>query len=65
VLAHASSTGACCPPDTHTLQQLTAPRLPARPQEEIAAEVADMRWGTFKPLLADALVAHLEPIQSK
>jgi tryptophanyl-tRNA synthetase len=24
-----------------------------------------MRWGGFKPLLADALVAHLEPIQAK
>lgn len=24
-----------------------------------------MRWGAFKPLLADALVAHLEPIQAR
>ncbi len=24
-----------------------------------------MRWGTFKPLLADALVAHLAPIQAR
>ena len=24
-----------------------------------------MRWGTFKPILADALVSHLEPIQKK
>ena len=24
-----------------------------------------MRWGDFKPRLADALVAHLEPIQSR
>lgn len=24
-----------------------------------------MKWGGFKPLLADAVVAHLEPIQQK
>ena len=24
-----------------------------------------MRWGTFKPILADALVSHLRPIQEK
>lgn len=24
-----------------------------------------MKWGGFKPLLADAVVAHLEPIQNK
>lgn len=24
-----------------------------------------MKWGAFKPLLADAVVAHLEPIQQK
>ncbi|CAN0132953.1 unnamed protein product [Discosporangium mesarthrocarpum] len=29
------------------------------------AEVQDMRWGQFKPLLADAVVAHLEPIQMR
>jgi tryptophanyl-tRNA synthetase len=34
-------------------------------KEEVAAECADMRWGQFKPLLADALVAHLEPIQNR
>lgn len=34
-------------------------------QDEVAAEVSDMRWGTFKPLLADAIVAHLEPIQQR
>jgi len=33
--------------------------------EAILAEVGGMRWGEFKPLLADAVVAHLEPIQSK
>lgn len=29
------------------------------------AEVSGMRWGDFKPRLADALVAHLEPIQAR
>ena len=33
--------------------------------DEILAEVGNMRWGEFKPLLADAVVAHLEPIQKK
>eukprot|EP00968_Pinguiococcus_pyrenoidosus_P000450 scaffold29_cov251-Pinguiococcus_pyrenoidosus.AAC.45 len=34
-------------------------------QEEILAEVSDMRWGSFKPLLTDAVIAHLQPIQEK
>jgi len=34
-------------------------------EEEILAEVGNMRWGEFKPVLAEALVAHLEPIQTK
>ena len=32
-------------------------------QEAIAAECSSMRWGDFKPKLADALIAHLDPIQ--
>jgi tryptophanyl-tRNA synthetase len=32
---------------------------------EIAAEVADMSWGAFKPLLADAVVEHLRPYQDR
>jgi tryptophanyl-tRNA synthetase len=31
----------------------------------VAAECADMGWGQFKPLLADTVVAALEPIQQK
>ncbi|CAI5461130.1 unnamed protein product [Closterium sp. Yama58-4] len=34
-------------------------------QEEVEQEVAALSWGQFKPLLADALVAHLEPIQKR
>lgn len=33
--------------------------------EEAADEVRSMNWGQFKPLLADALIAPLEPIQSR
>eukprot|EP00850_Spirogloea_muscicola_P007156 SM000035S13136 [mRNA] locus=s35:682333:685395:- [translate_table: standard] len=36
-----------------------------RTKEEIAAEVRDMSWGDFKPLLADAVIAHLEPVQRR
>ncbi|KMT11402.1 hypothetical protein BVRB_5g107300 [Beta vulgaris subsp. vulgaris] len=32
-------------------------------KEEVAQECQDMSWGLFKPLLTDALVAHLQPIQ--
>lgn len=31
--------------------------------QEIAKECQGMNWGTFKPLLTDALVDHLHPIQ--
>ncbi|EEF45869.1 tryptophan--tRNA ligase, chloroplastic/mitochondrial [Ricinus communis] len=32
-------------------------------KEEVAQECQDMNWGTFKPLLTDALIGHLHPIQ--
>ena len=34
-------------------------------RESILAEVADLPWGTFKPILADAVINHLRPIQAK
>lgn len=34
-------------------------------KETIASEVKDMTWGTFKPLLAEAIIEHLRPIQSE
>jgi len=34
-------------------------------KEAILEEVAEMQWGAFKPLLADAIVDHLAPIQAK
>ncbi|XP_027079827.1 tryptophan--tRNA ligase, chloroplastic/mitochondrial isoform X1 [Coffea arabica] len=32
-------------------------------KQEVAEECRDMNWGTFKPVLTDALIAHLHPIQ--
>ncbi len=34
-------------------------------KEEVMADVGGLRWGDFKPRLADALVAHLAPIQGR
>ena len=34
-------------------------------REETIAECGAMRWGDFKPALTDAVVNHLEPIQSR
>jgi len=34
-------------------------------KEDIIEEVKDMTWGEFKPVLADAIIEHLEPIQTK
>ncbi|PWA39578.1 nucleotidylyl transferase superfamily protein [Artemisia annua] len=34
-------------------------------KEEVAQEVQDMSWGTFKPVLTDALIDHLQPIQTR
>jgi len=39
--------------------------MSGKTKEEVAAECASMRWGDFKPILADATIAHLEPIQAK
>lgn len=36
-----------------------------RTKEDIIEEVKDMTWGEFKPVLADALINHLEPIQTR
>ncbi|KAL8504055.1 hypothetical protein ACS0TY_022698 [Phlomoides rotata] len=32
-------------------------------KQEVVAECQDMNWGSFKPLLTDALIDHLHPIQ--
>ncbi len=58
----------CC---TRTLAHLFACPPPLRTgaagmdKEAVLAEVGSMRWGDFKPRLADALVAHMQPIQAR
>ncbi|XP_059642330.1 tryptophan--tRNA ligase, chloroplastic/mitochondrial [Cornus florida] len=37
--------------------------MTGRTKQEVAQECQDMNWGTFKPLLTDALIDHLHPIQ--
>ena len=44
-----------------TIYQLVS----GRTRDEVAAECAALRWADFKPRLADALVAHLEPLQAR
>ncbi|GIL69372.1 hypothetical protein Vretifemale_326 [Volvox reticuliferus] len=34
-------------------------------KDEVLAECSAMRWGGFKPLLTDAIIEHLRPLQSK
>lgn len=38
---------------------------PSASEEAIAREVAHMSWGAFKPLLAEAVIEHLAPIQRR
>ena len=51
-------------PETDNLLVLYA-ILSGKGREAVAQECADMGWGQFKPLLADAAVAALEPIQAR
>lgn len=44
-----------------TLYQLST----SKSKEDVLADVQGLNWGSFKPVLADALIAHLEPIQNK
>jgi tryptophanyl-tRNA synthetase len=39
--------------------------MSGKPKEIVAAECADLGWGQFKPLLAEATIEHLRPIQAK
>lgn len=34
-------------------------------QMSVMEEVGSMNWGAFKPKVAEAIIAHLEPIQAK
>ncbi len=39
--------------------------LSGKTKEEVAVECQDMGWGQFKPLLTEAMIATLKPIQDK
>lgn len=39
--------------------------LSGKPKAVVADECREMGWGQFKPLLAEAAIAHLQPIQEK
>lgn len=51
-------------PECNNLLSLYA-LFTGKSKEEVAAECANMGWGQFKPLLADAIIASLEPIQNR
>lgn len=54
------------PPTSHlTPHKLNFQSVTGRTRDDIAAEVATMQWGEFKPVLAAAIAAHLEPIQRR
>mmetsp|Transcript_11652 Transcript_11652/g.23991 ORF Transcript_11652/g.23991 Transcript_11652/m.23991 type:complete len:330 (-) Transcript_11652:1584-2573(-) len=52
-------------PEASNLLSIYSAVQPGRSREAIIEEVSDLSWGEFKPLLADAVVSHLEPIQKK
>jgi tryptophanyl-tRNA synthetase len=52
-------------PEATNLLNIYLAVQPGRTREEILAEVNGLKWGDFKPKLADAVIAHLEPIQTR
>lgn len=52
-------------PEATNLLNIYLAVQPDRTKEDIIEEVKDLSWGEFKPKLADAVVAHLEPIQKR
>lgn len=52
-------------PEATNLLNIYLAVQPGRTKEDILEEVKDMTWGEFKPVLAEAIVAHLEPIQKR
>ncbi|HAJ62856.1 MAG TPA: tryptophan--tRNA ligase [Cyanobacteria bacterium UBA8543] len=51
-------------PECNNLLNLYA-ILAGKTKEEVALECQDMGWGQFKPLLTEAMIAALKPIQDK
>eukprot|EP00980_Cylindrotheca_fusiformis_P006905 scaffold1442_cov128-Cylindrotheca_fusiformis.AAC.26 len=52
-------------PEAKNLLNIYSAVQPDRTKEDIIEEVKDLTWGEFKPMLADAIVNHLEPIQTR
>jgi tryptophanyl-tRNA synthetase len=55
-------------PEATNLLNIYAAVLPPNPEntkEQILQRVSNLTWGEFKPLLAEALVEHLAPIQKR
>lgn len=53
------------PESTNLLNIFAAVQPTKRTKEDILEQVGDMTWGEFKPVLADAIVDHLKPIQDR
>jgi tryptophanyl-tRNA synthetase len=52
-------------PEATNLLNIYAAVQPNRSRDDIETEVKVMSWGQFKPVLAEAIVNHLEPIQQR
>lgn len=52
-------------PEATNLLNIFQAVQPGRSREDILDEVGDMTWGQFKPVLAEAIVNHLAPIQER
>jgi len=52
-------------PEAKNLLDIYLTVQPERTRADIIEEVKDMSWGEFKPVLAEAIVNHLEPIQKR
>jgi tryptophanyl-tRNA synthetase len=52
-------------PEATNLLNIYAAVQPHRTREDIINEVQDMTWGAFKPLLAEEIINHIVPIQTK
>lgn len=53
------------PEATNLLNIFAAVQPTKRTKEDILEEVGGMSWGEFKPVLAEAVIAHLKPIQDR
>lgn len=52
-------------PEATNLLNIYMAVQPDRSRDDMLQEVRDLTWGEFKPKLADAIIAHLEPIQQR